>query len=110
MYIRHRAFALHVNRRVITLSFYQFNVWRYKRSAMVTSKNGSKANGKTAGKSNGKVSDKSPAKRMSQTEVMSHFAEKFDIKRAQVKEIFGELTELVGKEVKKKGEFTLPGF
>jgi DNA-binding protein HU-beta len=73
---------------------------------MVTSKNGSKANGKT----NGKTASKSTAKRMSQTEVMNHFAEKFEFKRAQVKEIFGELTELAGKEVKKKGEFTLPGF
>ena len=47
---------------------------------------------------------------MSQSEVMNHFAEKFELKRAQVKEFFDELAELAGQEVKKKGEFTVPGF
>lgn len=47
---------------------------------------------------------------MSQSEVMNHFAVKFELKRAQVKEFFDELSELASKEVKKNGEFTLPGF
>lgn len=69
---------------------------------MATSTKTSKANTKAAGKSKGK--------RMSQSEVMNHFAVKFEIKRSQVKEIFDELSALASKEVKKNGEFTLPGF
>ena len=49
-------------------------------------------------------------KRMTQSEVMNHFAEKFGLKRAQVKEIFEELASLAGNEVKSNGEFVLPGF
>jgi len=49
-------------------------------------------------------------KRMSQSEVINHFAEKFDMKRAQVKEIFEELANLAASEVKGNGEFVLPGF
>jgi DNA-binding protein HU-beta len=49
-------------------------------------------------------------KRMSQSEVVNHFAEKFDMKRAQVKEIFEELSNLAANEVKQNGEFVLPGF
>jgi DNA-binding protein HU-beta len=53
---------------------------------------------------------KNGQKRMSQSEVVNHIAEKFDFKRAQAKEFFTELAELAGKEVKKNGEFALPGF
>jgi DNA-binding protein HU-beta len=49
-------------------------------------------------------------KRMSQSEVVNHFAEKFDLKRAQVKELFEELSNLASREVKENGEFQLPGF
>ncbi len=49
-------------------------------------------------------------KRMTQSEVINHFAEKFGIKRAQAKEIFEELANLAGNEVKNNGEFVLPGF
>lgn len=49
-------------------------------------------------------------KRMSQSEVVNHFADKFELKRAQVKEMFEELAELAGREVKKNGQFVLPGF
>lgn len=49
-------------------------------------------------------------KRMTQSEVLNHFAEKFDMKRTQVKEVFDELATLAGSEVKKNGEFVLPGF
>jgi DNA-binding protein HU-beta len=82
--------------------FYQPYFSETYRVAMVTSKQGSKTNGQAAGKSTGK--------RMNQSEVMNHFAERFELKRSQVKEIFGELAELAGKEVKRNGEFTLPGF
>jgi DNA-binding protein HU-beta len=49
-------------------------------------------------------------KRMTQSEVINHFAEKFGLKRAQIKEIFEELSGLAGSEVKTNGEFVLPGF
>lgn len=47
---------------------------------------------------------------MSQSEVVNHFAERFELKRAQVKEIFEELSDLASREVKQNGEFALPGF
>lgn len=50
------------------------------------------------------------SKRMSQSEIVNHFAEKFELKRTVVKEVFDELASLAGSEVKKKGEFVLPGF
>src|SRR5215211_7507501 len=49
-------------------------------------------------------------KRMTQSEVVNHFAEKFGMKRAQAKEIFDELANLASSEVKGNGEFVLPGF
>ena len=62
------------------------------------------ATNKTTGKSSNE------SKRMSQSEVINHFAEKFELKRADAKEFFNELAALAGKEVKKNGEFVLPGF
>lgn len=50
------------------------------------------------------------SKRMSQSEIVNHFAEKFELKRAVVKDVFDELAGLAGREVKKNGEFVLPGF
>ena len=50
------------------------------------------------------------ARRMGKMELFAHFAEKFDMKRAQVKEIFEELSGLAAREVKQNGEFVLPGF
>jgi DNA-binding protein HU-beta len=47
---------------------------------------------------------------MTQSEVLNHFAERFEIKRAQAKEFFEEIAELASREVKKNGEFVLPGF
>jgi DNA-binding protein HU-beta len=55
------------------------------------------------------TSNKSTGKRMSQSEILNHFAQKFDIKRSQVKEFFEELANLAGTEVKRNGEFVLPG-
>lgn len=49
-------------------------------------------------------------KRMTQSEVINHFAEKFSVKRAQAKEYFDELVSLAQNEVKTNGEFVLPGF
>jgi DNA-binding protein HU-beta len=49
-------------------------------------------------------------KRMTQSEVINHFAEKFGIKRAQAKDYFDELASLAGNEVRTNGEFVLPGF
>jgi len=47
---------------------------------------------------------------MSQSEVVNHFAEKFELKRAQVKEFFEELVSLAAREAKDNGEFVVPGF
>jgi DNA-binding protein HU-beta len=49
-------------------------------------------------------------KRMTQSEVFNHFADKTGMKRAQVKEFFDELYNLASTEVKSNGEFVLPGF
>ena len=49
-------------------------------------------------------------KRMTQSEVLNHFADKFGMKRAQAKELFDELATLAQSEVKSNGEFVLPGF
>ena len=56
------------------------------------------------------MATKAGKKRMSQSEVVNHIAEKFDLKRAQVKELFEELATLASSEVKSSGEFVLPGF
>jgi DNA-binding protein HU-beta len=50
------------------------------------------------------------AKRMSQGDVVNHFANKYGMKRAQVKELFEELSNIAAQEVKTSGEFMLPGF
>ena len=49
-------------------------------------------------------------KRMTQSEVINHFAESTGMKRAQVKEFFEEVANLAAREVKSNGEFVLPGF
>jgi DNA-binding protein HU-beta len=56
------------------------------------------------------ATSKAGKKRMSQSEVYNHFAEKTGMKRAQVKEIFEELANLAMSEVKSNGEFVVPGF
>jgi len=48
-------------------------------------------------------------KRMSQAEVLNHFAEKTGMNRAKVKELFEELYKLASREVMSTGEFILPG-
>ena len=49
------------------------------------------------------------ARRMGKSELFSHFAERFDVKRAQAREFFDELQQLSEKELKRSGEFVLPG-
>ncbi|HEX8473294.1 MAG TPA: HU family DNA-binding protein [Pyrinomonadaceae bacterium] len=56
------------------------------------------------------ATSKAGKKRMSQSEVLNHFAEKFEMKRSQAKEFFEELASLASDEVKNNGEFALPGF
>lgn len=49
-------------------------------------------------------------KRMTQTEIVNHLAEKSGLKKAQAKEFFTALAQMAASEVKKSGEFTIPGF
>ncbi len=50
------------------------------------------------------------AKRMTQTEIISQLADKTGMKKTDAKEFFSALAALATSEVKKNGEFTLPGF
>ena len=49
------------------------------------------------------------ARRMGKSELFAHFAERFDMKRAQAREIFDEMNSLAEKELKRSGEFVIPG-
>ena len=49
------------------------------------------------------------ARRMGKSELFSHFADRFEVKRTQAREFFDELTSLAEKELKRSGEFVLPG-
>ena len=49
-------------------------------------------------------------KRMTQTEITNQLADKSGLKKTQVKEFFNELANMAASEVKKNGEFTIPGF
>ena len=51
----------------------------------------------------------SDARRMGKSELFSHFAERFEVKRTQAREFFDELTALAERELKRSGEFVLPG-
>ena len=48
--------------------------------------------------------------RMTQTEIVTNLADKSGLKKSEVKSLFDAVAELAVKEVKKNGEFTLPGF
>ena len=50
------------------------------------------------------------AKRMTQTDIINHLADKSGMKKADAKEFFNSLAALATSEVRKNGEFTLPGF
>ena len=49
------------------------------------------------------------ARKMGKSELFSHFAERFDVKRTQSREFFDELQQLSERELKRCGEFVLPG-
>ncbi|MDQ3070702.1 MAG: HU family DNA-binding protein [Acidobacteriota bacterium] len=49
------------------------------------------------------------ARRMGKSELFAHFAERFDMKRTQVRDLFDELAALAERELKRSGEFQLPG-
>ncbi len=49
-------------------------------------------------------------KRMTQTDIINTLAEKSGMKKADAKEFFNALAALATAEVRKNGEFTLPGF
>ena len=49
------------------------------------------------------------ARRMGKSELFSHFADRFEVKRTQAREFFDELNTLAEKELKRSGEFVLPG-
>jgi DNA-binding protein HU-beta len=49
------------------------------------------------------------ARRMGKSELFSHFADRFEVKRTQAREYFDELNTLAEKELKRSGEFVLPG-
>jgi DNA-binding protein HU-beta len=48
--------------------------------------------------------------RMTQTAIVSTLAEKTGLKKTEVKSVIDAITELATTEVKKNGEFTVPGF
>ena len=48
--------------------------------------------------------------RMTQTEIVNGLADKTGLKKTEVKGLFDALAALATAEVKKNGEFTLPGF
>src|SRR5262245_12571592 len=49
------------------------------------------------------------ARRMGKSELFTHFAERFEMKRTQAREFFDELTSLAERELKRSGEFVVPG-
>jgi DNA-binding protein HU-beta len=49
------------------------------------------------------------ARKLGKVGLFRHFAEKFEWKLANAREVFDELAALAEKELKKSGEFTLPG-
>jgi DNA-binding protein HU-beta len=48
--------------------------------------------------------------RMTQTAIVSTLADKTGLKKSEVKSVFDALVDLATGEVKKNGEFTVPGF
>ena len=47
---------------------------------------------------------------MTQTEIISNLADSSGLKKSDVKAVFDALASLATSEVKKNGEFTVPGF
>jgi len=49
------------------------------------------------------------SKRLGKNELYTHFAERFDMKRTTAREFFDELSVVAERELKRAGEFELPG-
>ena len=49
------------------------------------------------------------AQKMTKSALFAFFADKFEVKRTEVRDWFDELAALAEKEIKRSGEFTLPG-
>ena len=49
------------------------------------------------------------AQKMTKSALFAFFADKFEVKRTEVRDWFEELAALAEKELKRSGEFTLPG-
>jgi len=49
------------------------------------------------------------ARRMGKSDLFSHFAERFDVKRTEARDFFDELQQLSERELKRTGEFVIPG-
>lgn len=49
------------------------------------------------------------AQKMTKSALFAFFADKFEVKRTEVRDWFDELAALAEKELKRSGEFTLPG-
>lgn len=47
---------------------------------------------------------------MTQTQIIAKLADDTGLKKTEVKALFDRMAELARKEVKKNGEFTIPGF
>ena len=47
---------------------------------------------------------------MTQTDIINHMADTMGLKKTEAKDFFGALSALATSEVKKNGEFTIPGF
>ena len=65
---------------------------------------------KDATKSKTKTSSSEGKKRLTQTEIVNHLADKSGLKRQQAKDFLNELANFAVSEVKRSGEFTMPGF
>ncbi len=48
-------------------------------------------------------------RRMGKTELFAHFGDRFGMKRTEVRDLFEELQQLSEAELKRSGEFTVPG-
>ncbi|MBA2356737.1 MAG: HU family DNA-binding protein [Acidobacteria bacterium] len=48
------------------------------------------------------------AQKMTKSALFAYFADKFEVKRTEVRDWFDELAALAEKEIKRSGEFTLP--
>jgi DNA-binding protein HU-beta len=57
-----------------------------------------------------KIMATTATKRLTQTEIVNQLAETSGLKKTDVKGLFDALANLASDEVKKNGEFTLPGF